>query len=183
MNRKTPSKEIPSKGLGKILEEGHDETLKETDRLHAVLTRLRYEGKPSLGKNLKEAREVQSFFEDEVVHHVRFEEEAVFPFLKTHVPRLEPMIWLLQAEHQDFRFNLETFKSRLEELEKTRKDKSRAQVLEALQETGTYLVYLLRNHLRAENEFLYQVIHRELKREEKNQLAHKIAQYRDGQDS
>ena len=151
------------------------ESLQGAERLQQILRNLRYEGKASLGRNLKEMRKVQSFFNEELDHHVRFEEETVFPFLKSHLPRLEPVIWLLRAEHQDFRLNLETFKARLEEFVRTKNEPARPALLEKIQETGTYLIYLLRNHIRAESEYLYQTAERELRSEEKNRLIRKLA--------
>ena len=154
------------------------ESLERAERLQEILRNLRYEGKASLGRNLREAEEVRGFFNEELNHYVRFEEEVVFPFLKTHLPRLEPMIWFLQAEHQDFRLNLETFKTRLEELAGSKNEMARLRVLEKIQETGTYLIYLLRNHVRAENEYLYRVADRELRSEEKNRLIRQIVGHR-----
>ena len=151
------------------------ESVKRVEKLQEVLGNLRYEGKASLGKNLKQAREMQDFFNEEINHHMWFEEQVVFPFLKNHLPRLEPMIWFLQAEHQDFRINLKTFKSKLEELKKTRGEGARARIVEKIQETGTYLIYLLRNHVRAESEYLYQTADRELRSEEKNRLVRQLA--------
>ena len=161
--------------LNDLLEGGHMESLERAERLQEVLRNLRYEGKASLGRNLREAQEVQGFFNEELNHHVRFEEEVVFPFLKTHLPRLEPMIWFLQAEHQDFRLNLETFRCRLGELVKTKEEGARVRIIEKIQETGTYLIYLFRNHIRAESEYLYQAAERELRSEEKNRLIQQLA--------
>ena len=163
--------------LSELLEAGHAESLEKTWKLEKILRNLRYEGKASLGKNVREAGEAQRFFNDELTQHVQFEEEVVFPFLKTHVPRLEPMIWLLQAEHQDFRINLEFFKHRLEELMDGRKEKERTRILEKLQEAGFYLIYLLRTHMRAESQYLHQVVEKELKREEKQELIRKISRH------
>ena len=150
------------------------ESLQGAERLQQILRNLRYEGKASLGRNLKEMREAQNFFKEELDHHVRFQEETVFPFLKSHLPRLEPVIWLLQAEHQDFRLNLEMFKVRLQELADSKNEPVRPKILEKVQETGTYLAYLLRNHIRAESEYLYQAADRELRGEEKNRLIQQI---------
>ena len=54
------NKKISSE-LVQCLEESHQETLRRTDWFYEILLKLRYEGKPSLGKNLRDAGEVLKF--------------------------------------------------------------------------------------------------------------------------
>ncbi len=157
--------------LHKILKDGTDKTLEKVEVLEKILHHLRFEGKASLGKSLKEAREVQSFFAKDLARHIPFEEGTVFPFFKTHVPRVEPMIWLLQEEHQDLNIYLKTFKSGLDELSKVKEERERIRILDKLLITGNYLIYLLRYHLRTEKKYLYRIVDRELKENEKKKLA------------
>lgn len=160
-----------------LIEEGHTETLQKTDRLEEVLTNLRYEGKSSLGKNLREARELFDFFNEELIEHIAQEDEILFPFLKIHLPKLESVIGLLQAEHEDFRKKLEGFKFLLGEVKKEDRESERVQLIEKIREQGTYLIYLLRHHIRAETEVIYKVAERELRPDEKEGLARQLREH------
>ncbi len=157
--------------LHEILQNGTDKTLKKVQGLEKILNHLRFEGKASLGKSLKEAREIQIFFAKDLARHIPFEEGVVFPFFKTHVPRVEPMIWLLQEEHQDLSIYLKTFKTGLDELSKAKKGRERIRILDKVLVTGNYLIYLLRNHLHTEKKYLCRIVDRELKENEKKKLA------------
>lgn len=165
---------IQSNRILELIEEGHTETLQKTDRLEEVLTNLRYEGKPSFGKNVREARELLDFFNEELIEHVAQEDEVLFPFLKTHLPKLESAIGLLQAEHEDFRKKLEGFKFLLGEVKKQDRESERAKLIEKICEQGTYLIYLLHNHIRAETEVIYKVAERELRPDEKKKLSKQV---------
>ncbi|MBI4394882.1 MAG: hemerythrin domain-containing protein [Candidatus Omnitrophica bacterium] len=156
--------------IAEFLEEDHEEILQRTNRLNDILTNLRYEGKPSLGKNLKEVRETIQFFNQEVIQHVKLEDETIFPFLETHIPKLESVIHLLHAEHEGFKRNLKSFESLVKELEKNSSEPNHGKTLEKIRELGTYLVYSIRNHMQAEDESVYKLIDQELRPNEKQEL-------------
>ncbi|MBI4971035.1 MAG: hemerythrin domain-containing protein [Candidatus Omnitrophica bacterium] len=160
-----------------LLEKSHDETFQRTDQFRDLLINLRYEGKLSLGKNLKQAEDVLKFFSQEHAGHMQFEEEILFPYLKSHVPKLEPVIYLLHAEHLDFKNNLKNFENLIGELSKERQESDRAVIFEKIRETGAYLIFLLRSHNQSESESVYKVIDRELHDDEKEELAEKIEKF------
>jgi hemerythrin-like domain-containing protein len=164
-------RKITAERIVAFLEEEHAHALDKTNRLHDVLTNLRYEGKPSFGKNVQAVDKLISFFDQKLVDHVHLEEKIIFPFLEIHVPKLESVIHLLRSEHQDFRRNLESFKVHFAKLSAQKNDNGRGSVIEKLQEVGTYLIYLLRNHIQAERESIYRMINRELRSDEKKELA------------
>lgn len=163
-------KRTDSKNIVELLEKGHRYTLDKTYQMDEILTNLRYEGKASFGKNLKQADALMHFFNKELTEHVKLEEEVVFPFLERHLPKLESVIHLLKAEHEDFRRNLRSFQFSFGELSREK----RIERIEKIKELGTYLIYLLRNHIQAETESVYKVVDRELHSDEKRELAGKI---------
>ena len=163
--------------LVRELERGHDETFQKTNQFYNLLIHLRYEGKASLGKNIHEAGEVLNFFKGQHSEHMELEEDVIFPFLKTHVPKLEPVIHLLHAEHQDFKRNLKTFEHLLEELVKEKYDLNSQYILEKIRDTGTYLIYLLRSHNQSESDSVYKVIDQELHTDEKRELCNQIENF------
>ena len=150
--------------------------LEEADRLYRVLNNLHYEGKAMVGKNVNEAREVLLFFRTELAEHVELEDKVLFPFLETHLPKLETLISLLRSEHEDFRRSCQDFELALMELVSERRDATQPGILERIRETGIYLVYLLRNHVHVEQEGIYKVAERDLRAEEKQELARRMAQ-------
>lgn len=175
MERNGGSKTFPSLGyLVHKLENGHQETVNKCDELKNVLTKLRYEGRASFGKNLKEIRHAMAFFDNELFHHFQLEENIIFPFLMAHVPKLEPVIHLLESEHIDFRDNFETLVLLLETVKNETSDIQRSQCVHKIAQIGTYLTYLLSTHARNENKSVYQIMVHELKPAEKKELVEKM---------
>lgn len=168
----SPRKKI--NGCLSVLEEEHRESFRETEKLSEVLTNMRYEGKLSFGKNLKEANRLRLFFNRVMTHHAVMEERILFPFLERHVPKLESVIRLLRSEHVDFEKTLKEFNAILRSLASDPDPGKQPLLMDRLQETGTYLIYLLRHHLHNENESVYKAISRDLNQGEKEILFRKI---------
>lgn len=164
---------IPKKIID-LVEGDSGETIEETRRLQRILTNLCYEGKPSLGRNLKQARQALALFSRDLMEHMDFEEKVTFPYLGTHVPKLELLISLLCSEHDEFRRNLRSLDFWLKELAEKEDGRNRMTVLEKVKELGTFLAYLLQNHLLEESEILYRVADQELRPDEKRQLVKRI---------
>lgn len=163
-----------SKKLAEIIEEDSGDTLRKIEELREILVNLRYEGKHQLGKNLRQADEVLAFFNGELADHVKGEEKIVFPYIRNHIPRLEPLVLLLSSEHEEFRKNLRSFQFWLKELEKGKGNLDHGKLVEKVRETGNYLTYLLQNHLEQETEILYRVADQELRTAEKKELVRRI---------
>lgn len=166
------------RGIAGILENDHTEALEKTRRLQDILTNLRYEGRASLGKNLKQVREALGFLRKEWTRHVDLEEETLFPFLETHLPRLETLLHLLEAEHKDFKKNLKDLQVLLQRIPTEKSFSNHGRIFEKIREQGNYLVYLLRNHIRVETESVYKAVRRDLRPAEKKELKNQIHQRR-----
>jgi len=163
-----------SKKLVEIIEGDTEDTLQKIEELREILVNLRYEGRHRLGKNLKEADEVLAFFKGELADHVDLEEKVIFPFVKSHVPKLEALILMLCSEHEEFRRNLRSFEFWLDELAKGKVNLDHGRLMEKVRETGNYLTYLLQNHLQEESEILYRVADQELRSDEKRELERRV---------
>ncbi len=171
-----PAKIYFKKTLG-LFEARHDEIARRANRFQEVLTNLNYEGKPRLGKNLKEARALLNGLKKSLSAQFAVEEKAIFPFLGKHIPKLNCALDLLQAEHEELKTQLEIFENRLDVFPKRQKgSQERLKAAPRIKESGTYLVYCLRNHLRAEKGLIFKCLGRELKKEEKRKLARLITE-------
>ncbi|MBI4352680.1 MAG: hemerythrin domain-containing protein [Candidatus Omnitrophica bacterium] len=164
------------KGTLACLTEEHAEIDREVHRLEEALFKLRYEGKNSLGKNLKELHETLEFFETNLVSHMALEEDVLFPFFRRHVPKLESLILLLGSEHENLKKDLDRMKVFLADFSR-RRTSPPGEALERLKEKGMYFVYLLRSHLHVEGESVYRAIEKELRRDEKKELVRRIELY------
>ena len=154
-----------------ILEKDHKATFENINHFYALLEKLRYEGKSALGRNLAEANKAVAFFSREIISHMREEEKVLFPFIRTHIPRLEPMVCLLLSEHDDFRHCLKGLKKILQVC----RNRHSMDAVHTLCERGTYLVCLLRSHMWCESHSLYKAADNELKPDEKKRLVHMIS--------
>jgi len=155
-----------------ILEKDHKTTLQKLNRFYEVLRKLRYEGKLALGKNLSEVNVFVSYFKRELDGHMHDEEKILFPFLQTHIPRLEPMIYLLLSEHDDFRNSLKSLRASLSEFKRYKSIKP--DTIDKICEQGTYLICLLRSHMWVESHSLYRAADKELRLSEKQKLIRQI---------
>ncbi len=160
------------KSIFGLLEKDHKKTFQNLDLFYEVLRKLRFEGKQNLGKNLKEIRRLVVYFKRELNGHMKKEERTLFPFLQTHIPRLESMVYLLLSEHEDFRNSLGNLKVALDGF------KSRAAVkpglIDKICEQGTYLICLLRSHMWVESHSLYKAADKELRLSERRKLIKQI---------
>lgn len=155
-----------------LLEREHKTTFHKLNQLYEVLRKLRYEGKLKLGKNIAEINEIVDYFKQELDGHMRDEEKILFPFLQKHIPRLEPMIYLLLSEHEDFRNSIGNLKAALY---RARAGASvKPNLIDEIGSQGTYLICLLRSHMWAESHSLYKVADKELRLSEKRKLIKQI---------
>ena len=150
-----------------LMEKDHQTTFQRLNEFYDVLRKLRYEGKLNVGKNLAEVNTLVSYFKQELDGHMRGEEKILFPFLQTHIPRLEPMVYLLLSEHEDFRHSLENLKTALQNCKHQAADPI---LIDKICEQGTYLICLLRSHMWVESHSLYKAADKELHVREKQEL-------------
>lgn len=155
-----------------VLEKDSEFVSLKLNRFYEVLRKLRYEGKQNLGRNLDEAGQMLKFFKEHLEEHMREEEKIIFPFLETHIPRLQPMVYLLLSEHEDFRNNLRSLGVFLAQLKKRKGDP--AATLDKVSELGTYLICLLRSHMWVETRTLYRAADKELREPEKKKLVRRL---------
>jgi hemerythrin-like domain-containing protein len=160
-----------------MLERDHEKTNRKLDDFENTLTNLCYEGKVSLGKNLRHGSDALRYFQDNVGFHMKLEEGIVFPFVRICLPKLEPVISLLCSEHQDFRSSLKTLRGYFARLAGAKSLTSRTRCLGLIKEKGTYLIYLLRHHLQAESESVYKAMANELREDEKKELEKRIKNF------
>lgn len=170
--REMTRKFLAGKAVKRFFKEDHADIDRKTHLLQDLLTNLCYEGKAAFGKNLKELNHVLEFFDGDVIRHVEFEEKVLFPFLKVHIPKLESVLNLLSSEHETFKNHLSDFKFYLTVVSKMESQSERSKMIEKIRETGTYLIFLLRNHVRTEEKSVYEVLMHELRPVEGNEIEH-----------
>ncbi|OGW90861.1 MAG: hypothetical protein A3D28_06070 [Omnitrophica bacterium RIFCSPHIGHO2_02_FULL_63_14] len=162
--------------IHRILEKDHGETLKKLDAFDDVLKRLRYEGKASLGRNVRDANELVGYFERTLLGHMKEEERVLFPFMRKRIPRLEPLICLLLSEHDDLRQKLRRLRSTLKSCGRASTPRA-VGLLDAVCHDGTFLICLLHSHMSVETGTLYKAADRTLRPFEKEMLLRRIGEY------
>ena len=138
-----------------FFDDGSQEILQTADRFGRSLTNLQYEGKMSFGKNWKEACQSLRSLDDRFTSHRVLEEEIIFPFLQTHVPKLESMILLFKSENQDIKKNLEHLTLLLQDRVGDQNDTEKLKRFEKIHKIGTYFAYLIRHHFQTKNNNFY----------------------------
>ena len=146
---------VHSRNIARLIEEGDRQMLRKVEQFRQILARLKYEGEPLLGGNVKRFRGILNFFNSDVMDHILIEEKVLFPFLKFHIPKMEMTIHLLLADHEDFKRDVRVLGKLLTRLERSTTAASRSGIIGSLQETGMHLVYLLRHHVDVESKSIY----------------------------
>lgn len=159
------------------LQKDHAAIDRGADGLKEALFNLRYEGKGSLGKNLRQVKGSLHFFGGELFGHMQLEEEVLFPYIEKCLPRLGSVISLLKLEHDSLKKDVKQMNGLIRQLSSRAAKESPQTKIESLRERGIYWIYLLESHVEVENDAVYKVINRELRRNEKQELAKKILQY------
>ena len=147
----------------------HQDMLKGSRLFQSLLTRLRYEGKPRLGINLRQADRTFAFLH-QVLQQFSIEETVIFPYWVRHIPRLEPAVRMLQAEQDEFQAGFKKFERSFRRVEKPKPD---GRACNELWENGMYLFYLLNHYLRAEKR-IYETGFKKLRPDEKKELKKRI---------
>ncbi len=155
-----------------LLERDHRATFQKLNQFYDALNRLRYEGRMTLGRNMAEIHDLVAYFKRELCGHMKDEEKTLFPFVSSHIPRLEPMVYLLLSEHEDFKSNLQSLEKSIREFK--RKKFLKQSALDSISEKGTYLICLLRSHMWVESCSLYRAVDKELRSDEKRSLIKRI---------
>lgn len=154
-------------------EQEHEDILALSEKLDTDITNLRYEGKVNFSKNIHSVEKTLTAFCEKLIPHMKLE-DVVFAYLDTHVPKLDPVIRLLQAEHKELHLGLEMLQFLRREIAEEKNETKRTQAVERLRDKGTYVIYFLRNHMQAEKESIYAVIQKDLKKEEQKELQRRI---------
>ncbi|MER3524835.1 MAG: hypothetical protein C4326_12500 [Ignavibacteria bacterium] len=107
----------------------------------------------------EQARRVQQFYENELRHHFRAEEEALFPALETRSLRSAPIVATLRKQHREL-------EQRIAALAQAHGD----QLEHALVALGA----LLEQHIRIEERELFEIYQSDLNEEQKNAVGEAI---------
>ena len=165
----------PAATIYSLFEKDDRATCHKLGLLYEALSNLRHEGKMHLGKNVIGIKALVVYFKKELNSHMKEEERSLFPFLCAHIPRLEPMVYLLLSEHEDLRKCLEILDKTLNEIHGTAGP--RLGRIDKIYEQGTYLICLLRSHMRVESTSLYKAADEELRPAEKKELIRQIKRH------
>ncbi|MBI2094713.1 MAG: hemerythrin domain-containing protein [Candidatus Omnitrophica bacterium] len=160
-----------------FLKEHHAQIDGEIAKFEESLRELRYSGGGTLPRHIRQLRQAMELFYLRLSRHVALEEQVFFPFMEKYVPRFEPMISFFKSEHESLRKNHEAVASSLKRFSRGRPDLNAGRELERLRGTATYLIYLLRNHAKVEDESIYKSANRDLNADEKAELARRIRDY------
>lgn len=138
--------------------------------LHKALTHLRYEGKLLREQNVKSVQILAYGLDLELEKHRRLQEEVVFPFLQTHIPRHEAAISLLKAEHMEIKSHQQKLKQDILKISSIPDHLQEAKIYEA----GIYLVTLIRHHIGLEKKSVDRSMRNELRADEKSCVGKRI---------
>ena len=160
--------------LERYIKSTDTEALRRIDDLEDAWSRIRYEGKLSWISNLNRIDLVLKYFHKEFMSHIKLEEDILFPYIQTHIPRLEYMMYSLCADHNDFRRDINLISAGLDEMRRTRTLQNRSAMVQQMNDTVIYLIHLLRHHIAVESKGIFDVITNELTTKEKRLLEKRI---------
>lgn len=151
-------------------EQAHQSASELMEQFNDVLINVSLPRRAGDLTDLKNLQNTITRLEREILPHLETEEQNLYPYLAAHVPKLEAVVKYLTAEHADIRERFLEICNLLDELSGSSGQLNREKIILKLQQTGTYLVFLFRNHLRAEREGLIGVAQETLKIEEQTEV-------------
>ncbi len=144
--------------------------LSKSNELFEALNNLRYEGKVGLKRNIRAISRLNHYFRDELLPHFQADEQVVFPYVETHLPKYSPLLGFLKAEHKEIRKSFDDLDGMVEKAI-FKKDKPLPQSqINRIYDRGTYIYCLIRNHIQMETEAIYCNINAQLQPSEKKEL-------------
>lgn len=162
------------KPILKPLLKEHQIALDLIEQLDTALIGLQFEGKTSVGRHLKQVHSVLDFFLERFAKHTELEEQIIFPYLASHIPKLDSVLPLLCSQHEEFRKSIEDLQVLIDLFSNRTSALDQAKTVLKIREIGTYLIYLLRHHIEVEHQSIYKLIETELRPDEKKELQKKL---------
>ncbi len=157
-------------GILELLEDEHQQALKQIEQLDIAIVGLQFEGKTSMGRHVKQIGSILQFFLRRFIKHMEREERVIFPFLSSHIPRLVSVFPLLCSQHNEFKKSAKDLQLLIHGLSNDKANLDQTRTIQKFCEVGTYLIYLLRHHIEVEYQTIYKMINCELRRDEKEEL-------------
>ena len=96
--------------------------------------------------------EAVRFFEEELIPHLRLEDEAVVPAIEKAIGRYGTLVTVVMYEHEEIRRGVLKFEEARDDL---RRDPASWQAIQELNRHGIFLVQFLWDHFRKENTSLF----------------------------
>ncbi len=140
-----------------ILKREHDRILENLGLLHGASLCLKLgtltSGSAIRGKGTEHLSKVLDFFDKDLLLHFCREEEVLFPSLEKHFGVEKNPTRLLLEEHGEVVQYYDRLKEKLAVLQEDGRESSEA-VLAEVQDLSSHIEYLLRSHIKKENESL-----------------------------
>jgi len=96
--------------------------------------------------------EAVRFFEEELIPHLRLEDEAVVPAIEKAIGRYGTLVTVVMYEHEEIRRGVLKFEEARDDL---RREPASWQAIQELNRHGIFLVQFLWDHFRKENTSLF----------------------------
>ncbi len=144
----------------------HDEALVQLSQLRKASAAIEAEGY-SADEWRRLSRAVE-FIRDEVTHHNRREEEALFPVLERYV---EGPTELMRTEHRALKKEFSRLQKAFALLDKNRKDKEAARNVAAIAQG---IVRIMVNHIHKENHILFPLVQKFLTKDALREIARRL---------
>ena len=150
--------------IAQLMQE-HDETLRQLKELNRACKALMENG---LSKQiLDQVLSSLKFIDEEVSHHNKREEEALFPVLDRYV---EGPTQIMRTEHRELSRQFHRLRAAVEKINKGRDSRA----VQNLAETGREVVQVFVNHIHKENYVLFPLVQKFLNKQELRQIAEKM---------
>lgn len=163
-----------SNWLQGITQEQND-VLTQCNEFYQALNNLQYEGRISRTRNMQEIKKAIDMFHQRINPYIRIKETVLFPYLSTHVPKLEPILRFLSAEHVEIKSRFKSFERLFRKVCQNDDPADQQNNFAQLRAEGVYLFCLLRNHFQVQNSGIYLMIDQQLTQTEQLSLNRKYA--------
>src|SRR2546428_6693342 len=129
----------------------HEDCVDKLTELEATLEEMMATGETREGNDII-LDEAVRFFEEELIPHLRLEDEAVVPAIEKAIGRYGTLVTVVMYEHEEIRRGVLEFEEARDDL---RHDPASWPAIPGMNRPGTFPVQVLWDHFRKENTSLF----------------------------
>ncbi len=146
------------KDMARQLKKSLKEILKKSDHFYSSLKDITFDDDQSLKQKINSVDQLLKSSREKWWTHIMMEENQLFPFLKSRMPKVKATVLSLQEKCKTIKVNFEVVQYLCWELTSRGSGMKRSVILRELKTSGRKLVTMINSYLNLETEYIYKLM-------------------------